>query len=271
MLTLLTGCASNIGSWAMQAKHERTVDLSAPLAPGLAFAAQTHNGSISVRGADVAECRLAATIVGRAGSEKVAQELAERTKVTLEPSGDKLVAKIDEPTVRANQSVTVSFDATVPNKTDLDLATHNGAVEIADIIGQVSATTHNGKVVAGNVSGTAVLETHNGAVDCTQISGDARLKTHNGSVLASYSQTAPSICSVSVVTYNGSIEFVAPHGFSAGVEASTRNGWVHTDLPVTVVGQIGESSIEGTIGTGQGSSPKGYLYLETHNGSIIIR
>lgn len=265
LLTLPAGCIFNIGS-AMQAKYERTVDLSAPLTPGSAFAAQTNNGSITIRGADVAQCSLTVTIVGRAGTEEEAQELAEQTKVTLEPSGDKLIVKIDQPTLRTNQSVGVSLDATVPNKTDMELVTHNGAVEITDITGQVSATTHNGKVAAGNVSGTTVLETHNGAIDCTQISGNAQLKTHNGGVQVSYSQTAPSDCDASVVTYNGGIEFVAPPGFSGKVEASTHNGSVHTDLPVTVVGEISKSRIEGTIGTGQGE-----LHLETHNGSIRIR
>jgi hypothetical protein len=266
LLTLPAGCFINIGSCAMQAKYERTVDLSAPLSPGSTFAAQTHNGSITVNGADVGECRLTATIVARAATEEDAQDLAENTEISLEPSGDKLTARTDKPRLKMNQSISVSFDVIVPNKTDLELLTHNGAVEIADIAGRVNATTHNGKVAAGNISGTTVLETYNGAVDCTQISGDAQLKTHNGGVQASYSQAAPPVCDVSIVTYNGGIEFVAPPGFSARVEATTNNGSVHTDLPVTVVGEISKSRIEGAVGTGQGK-----LHLETHNGSIRMR
>ncbi len=270
LLTLAAGCIY-VGSCAMQAKYERTVDLSAPLSPGSTFAAQTHNGSITVNGGEADECRLTATIAARAATEEKARELTEKTEITLEPSGDKLTAKIDQPTLKMNQSISVSFDVNVPNKTNLELVTHNGAVVIADITGRVNAVTHNGKVAAGNVSGTTVLETHNGAVDCTQLSGDAQLKTHNGGVQVSYSQAAPSVCDVSVVTYNGGIEFTAPPGFSAEVEAVTHNGSVHTDLPVTVVGEISKSRIKGTIGTGQGSSPKGKLHLETHNGSIRIK
>jgi hypothetical protein len=266
LLTLLAGCFINIGSCAMQAKYERTVDLSAALSPDSTFAAQTHNGSITVNGAEGSECRLKATIVARAATEEDAQALAEKTEVTLEPSGDKLTAKIDKPRLKMNQSISVSFDVNVPIRTDLELVTHNGAVVIADITGRVNATTHNGKVTAGNVSGSIVLETHNGAVDCTQISGDAQLKTHNGGVQASYSQAAPPVCNVSIVTYNGGIEFTAPPGFSAEVRAATHNGSVHTDLPVTVVGETSKSRIEGSIGTGQGK-----LHLETHNGSIRMR
>ena len=266
LLTLAAGCFINIGSCAMQAKYERTVDLSAALSPGSTFAAQTHNGSITVNGTEADGCRLSATIAARAATEEEAQELAEETEITLEPSDEKLTARINAPKLKTNQSISVSFDVNVPNKTNLELVTHNGAVVIADITGRVNATTHNGKVTVGNISGVTVLETYNGAVDCTQLLGDAQLKTHNGGVQASYSQAAPPVCDVSIITYNGGIEFVAPPGFSGRVEAATHNGSVHTDLPVTVVGQISKSRIEGTIGTGQGK-----LHLETHNGSIKMK
>ena len=265
LLTFAAGCVY-VGSCSMQAKYERTVDLSAALSPGSTFAAQTHNGSITVNGAEAGECRLTATITARAATEEEAQELAEKTEITLEPSGDKLTAKIAQPTLKMNRSIGVSFDVDVPNKTSLELVTHNGALMIADIAGRVNATTHNGKVTAGNISGTTVLETHNGQMDCTQLSGDVQLATHNGGVQASYSQTAPPACNVSIVTYNGGIEFTAPPGFSAEVEAATHNGSVHTDLPVTVVGEVSKSRIRGTIGAGQGK-----LHLETHNGSIRIK
>jgi Toastrack DUF4097 len=265
VLMLAAGCYVNLGC-AMRARYERTVQLSASLPPGSTFAAETHNGSITMRGADVAACSLAATIVAQAATEEEAQELAEETQVTLEPSGDKLVAKIDKPTLRMNQSVSVSLDVEVPNKTDLDLLTHNGAVEITHITGLINATTHNGKVTTEAVSGASVLKTHNGSVNCTELSGDAQLTTHNGSVKAYYAQAAPSVCDISIVTYNGSIEFAAPPDFSAQVDASTNNGSVHTDLPITVVGKVSKSELKGTIGTSQGK-----LHLETHNGSIRIR
>jgi len=262
---LLAGCI-NIGSCAMQSRYERTVQLSAPLSPGSTFTAETHNGSITIHGADVADCNLTATIVGQASTDEVARELAEKTQVTLEPSGDKLVVKIDKPTLRMNQSVGVSLDGAVPNKTDLELLTHNGAVEITHIAGRINATTHNGKVTAENVSGAIVLETHNGAVNCTEISGDTQLKTHNGGIKVMYAQAAPAVCDISVITYNGGIEFAAPPGFSAQVEATTHNGTVHTDLPITVIGKVSKSELKGTIGAGQGK-----LRLETHNGSIQIK
>lgn len=250
----------------MQAKYQRTVQLSAPLSPGSTFEAQTHNGSITINGAESAECNMTATIVARAGTDEEAQELAEQVNVTLVPSGSRLITKIDKPTQLINKSVSVSLDVEVPNKTDLELVTHNGAVDISDITGRLEATTHNGKVTSERVSGTTAFETHNGSVTSEEISGNTQLKSHNGSIEVYYADTAPSVCDISIVTYNGGIELKTPPSFSATIDASTNNGSINTDLPITVSGKISKSSLKGTIGSGEG-----HLHLETHNGSIRIR
>lgn len=267
LLILLAGCYIHIGSWPMLAKYERQVQLSAPLQPGSAFAAQTHNGSITINGADVTDCNLTATIIARAATEEDAKKLAEETKIKLQASGDKLTARIEKPAyIMMNRSVSVSFNVTVPNQTDLQLTTHNGAVRIANIIGDINGTTHNGKVTASEVSGNIKLHTYNGSIKCKEIQGDVSLRTYNGSVKAVYSEAAPSICNISIVTYNGGVDFTAPPNFSAAVDVSTHNGSINTDLPITVIGKVSKRKLTGTIGEG-----KGKLYLMTHNGSIKIK
>ena len=254
------------GCYLPIAKYERTVELSSPLAEGSLFATETHNGSITVNGAGVTDCSLTATIVTRAVTEEEAQKLAERTKITLEPSPGRLTAKIEKPILVSNQSIAVNLDVTVPNRTNLESSTHNGAIKVTNITGQVGGATHNGSLTATQVSGAAKLQTHNGSIRCDDISGDAQLKTHNGSVKVRYSQAAPPACDISIVTYNGQIEFAGPANLSAAVEASTHNGSIRTELPLTVVGNVSKRSISGTIGAGQGK-----VHLETHNGSITIR
>jgi len=266
LLVVAAGCCINIGSCAMRAKYERTVQLSAPLSPGSDFAAQTHNGSITIAGADVTDCNVTATITARAITEENAKKLAEQIKIKLEPWGDKLTTKIDKPTFRFNQSVSVSLNVTVPNTTNLELTTHNGAVSITNITGRLNGTTHNGKVTTEQVSGSTKLRTHNGSVICRQVSGDTQLKTHNGSIKVYYSDAAPSVCDISLITYNGGIELATPSNFSGEVDASTHNGSIRTDLPITIVGKVSKNKLTGKIGTGQGN-----LHLETHNGSIRVR
>lgn len=269
LLAVVAGCCINIGrcGWN-RAKYEREVHLSAPLAAGSLFAAETHNGSIAVTGTDAADCNIIATIKARAASEEEAKELAEKVKVKLEPFGNKLAVKIEKPAFMTNKSVSVNLNVTVPERSDLELTTHNGAIRIANITGGVNGTTHNGKVIAEQVSGSTELRSHNGRIICKEVSGEMKLKTHNGKIIAAYSKSASPVCSVSLITHNGGIEFTAPPNFSAAVEALTHNGSIRTELPitVTVVGKISRRKLTGTIGTGEGK-----LYLETHNGSIKIR
>ncbi len=265
LLVAAAGCSINMGCLP-QEKYQRTVQLSAPLSPGSSFAARTHNGSITITGADVTDCNLTATITARATTEEDAKKLAERTTIKLEPFGDKLTAKIDKPTFLMNQSVSVSLDVTLPNRTDLELTTHNGSIIITNITGRLNGTTHNGKVIAEQISGTTELRTHNGSVICREVSGDTQLRTHNGSVKLYYSEDAPSVCNISLITYNGGIDLTTPSNFSGEVDASTHNGSIRTDLPITVVGKVSKSKLTGTIGAGRGK-----LHLETHNGSIRIK
>lgn len=262
---LLTGCIS-IGCCSMNAKYERTMQLSAPLSPESALAAETHNGTITINGADVAECSLTATIITRAATDEDAVELSDKVNVTLVPSVSGLTVKIDKPTNLINKSVCVNLDVVVPNKTDLKLITHNGAVKITDINGRLDATSHNGKIITENVAGSTTLKTHNGSITCNETSGDSHLISHNGSVKVFYTGNAPSVCDISMTTHNGSIELATPPDYSAQVKASTNNGSINTDLPITVVGKVSKSKLTGTIGAGEGQ-----LQLETYNGSIRIR
>lgn len=266
LLIATTGCYIQIAGCPMLAKCERTVQLSAPLSAGSTFAAQTHNGSITIDGAEVNDCNITATIIARAVTEEDAKKLAEEIKIRLEPSGNSLTAKIEKPTFMTNRSVCVNLDITVPNATNLELTTHNGAVKITDITGEVDATTHNGGVTATQIAGNIKLETHNGKITCKEISGDTQLRTHNGGIKVYYSEAAKPARDVSVITHNGNVEFVAPPNFSAEVEVSTHNGSIKTDLPITIIGKVSRRKLKGKIGTG-----KGKLHLETHNGSVKIR
>ena len=263
---LLTGCVINIGSCAMTAQDEREVDLSAPLEPGLAFATKTHNGSITITGADTDQCSVHAVIVARAMTEEAAQELAEQTTVTLEQSGDKLIAKVTRPQKLVNKTVSVNLTVTLPHETSLALETHNGAVDMTDSEGKVDATTHNGRVTGRRITGDARLHTHNGSVRCTEFVGHANMSTHNGSVNVAYAETAPAVCDIRLVTHNGDVELQTPPNYSAKINASTHNGSIRTDLPVQVVGKVSKRNLRGTIGEGEGN-----LHLETHNGSVRIK
>jgi len=230
------------------------------------FGAETHNGSITVTGAEVSDCNLTATIVAQAKTAEEAQELAEKVDIALVPSAGKLEVKITKPDTSGSRSISVNLEAILANRANLHLVTHNGAVKTSGITGDIDGTTHNGSITADGTTGQLKLETHNGKITCSKISGGTFAKTHNGSVDVSYLKTAPSPANISLTTYNGSIDLGTPPNLSAKVVASTHNGSIKTDLPITVSGEIGKTKLQGTIGAGEGK-----LELETYNGSIRIR
>lgn len=248
------------------ARYERVVHLSEPAGVAKVFEAETHNGSITAAGAATNMFDLTATITARADTEENAKKLADQVSVRLEPAGDRMIARIEKPVVAGWRYLGVALDALVPHHTSLDLVTHNGAVEIADITGKVEATTHNGAVTTRNVTGSHSLTTHNGRISCRQISGDLELETHNGSVDVVYTDNAPTPGKVDIVTHNGGIDFTPPANLSAKVDISTHNGSIRTVLPITIVGEVSKRELRGTIGSGEGR-----LHLETHNGSIRIK
>ena len=267
-----------------KAKYEMTVQLSEPMESGGQFATKTHNGEIKVTVAETEKCDITAKITARANTEENAKKLAEQVKIRFEQTGNKLTAKVIKPKIIDNRYIGVGFDIMLPKQTSLELVTHNGAVNINQIDGNIEARTHNGAVHADGVKGSVVLTTHNGEIRCDGVLGDVKLITHNGGISCkgvtgnvelsthnggaklTYSDDASPAVNASLTTHNGGLEFIAPKEFSGKVEASTHNGSIHTDIPIKLVGKISKKNLVGYIGSGEGK-----LYLKTYNGSINIK
>jgi DUF4097 and DUF4098 domain-containing protein YvlB len=192
---------------------------------------------------------------------------------------------IDRPVVITNASFGVSLDADMPAKTNLALETSDGGVDITNITGKVDAKTSDGSVKAEDINGDVRLRTSDGDVTVNDIRGDnlelrtsdgsircrnvaaARMECHtsDGGIEIELAPEAPKAINLNATTSDGSITLIAPPGLSATIEASTSDGSIHTNLPITVQGKIGKS-LHGTVGAGEGK-----ITLRTNDGSITIR
>ncbi|MEN6425384.1 MAG: DUF4097 family beta strand repeat-containing protein [Phycisphaerales bacterium] len=286
------------------ARCERVVPLSAPLEPGSSFSAETGDGSISLEGTETSECTLTAAIVAHARTEERAQELAEQIDVRLEPAGKGLRVNIDRPSVIRNAWFSVSLRGTLPARTDLTLSTSDGAIDVANITGAVQARTSDGSIEVRDIEGDAKLRTSDGSVtgtrmkaqtlDCHTSDGRIQLsdvtaaaltadssdgsitieilradstdvRAIDGTIRIEYTPDAPKALNVSATASDGSITLVTPPGVSAAIDASTNDGSIETDLPITVQGKVGKA-LQGTVGGGEGR-----IHLRTSDGSITIR
>jgi len=184
LLLIAAGCDIQIGDWS-QAKFERTVERKAPLPAGSTLVAKTSMGSITVNGADVADCNVVAEIIGRAPTEEEAQQLAEQVEITLETVGNTMTVKADKPSTGHNRSISISYTITVPRQTHVECASSYGAITLSDISGKVSAKTSSGSIAVENIEGSVNLDTSYGSVKCRNLSGDRLVvRTSSGAITA---------------------------------------------------------------------------------------
>ncbi len=144
-----------------------------------------------------------------------------------------------------NNDVTVTFTVKVPAGVKFEGHTVNGEVE---------ATGLRADAAVGTVNGGVRVET----------SGGAEAQTVNGDVHVIMGRITGSEA-LSFSTVNGGIDVTIPPNAALDVRASTTNGDISTDFPMTVSGRFGPRSLHGTIGGGGRS-----LTLTTVNGSISL-
>jgi len=106
--------------------------------------------------------------------------------------------------------------------------------------------------------------TVNGSVTATGLRADAHAGTVNGNVKVEMGRMAGT-GGMEFSTVNGGIDVTIPDGVGLDVSASTTNGDIRTDFPLTVRGRFGPRHLTGTIGGGGRS-----LSLTTVNGSIAL-
>jgi hypothetical protein len=146
---------------------------------------------------------------------------------------------------------------------DIDAASGNGKVRVNG--GQdVHANSGNGEVTVEGARGPVDAHSGNGDVQITTATGPVSATSGNGDVIVSMT-TLGERESMTFTTGNGRVRITVPSNFAAELEASTGNGEIVSDFPITVTGRLTKSHIRGTIGSG---GPR--LRLSSGNGTIEL-
>jgi hypothetical protein len=146
---------------------------------------------------------------------------------------------------------------------------HNNDVEVDFEVRVPRGVLFTGRTVNGSVKATGLtadadVETVNGSVRVST-TGLAQAKTVNGSITvrmgrSNWKET------LEFETVNGGITLELPDDLNADVSASTVNGSLSSDWPMTVRGRWGPQRMNGKIGSGGRE-----LALQTVNGDIELR
>ncbi|HTQ59259.1 MAG TPA: DUF4097 family beta strand repeat-containing protein [Candidatus Solibacter sp.] len=128
---------------------------------------------------------------------------------------------------------------------------------------RLHAFTTNGRVHCLNLNSIVQAESTNGDVEVST-SEWASARTTNGGVRVSIGN-AKWTGELELLTTNGSVDVTLPASAEFQVQASTTNGGIQTDFPVTIQGRFGPKFLSGTVGAGGRD-----LKVATTNGKIAL-
>ena len=201
------------------------------------------NGGVSFYGADRGDIQVKALISATADTRKEAEALAKDIKIVAD--GDRLYA--DGPSNRRYSWWSVSFEVTVPKKSNLSAETGNGGISVEGVEGRLD------------------LRAVNGGVSLRDVGGDVRASTTNGGASAVLTGDRWVGEGLELETTNGGVTLEIPRNYNARLETGTVNGGMNIDFPITVQGYIGRR-ITTTLGQG---GPR--VRATTTNGGVRIR
>jgi hypothetical protein len=224
--TLRAGCNNGWYGWGGTRGHACEVrELTLPAAGRLTVDGDT-NGGISIKGEDRRDLNVRAVVHAWAANdteaERIANEVVVRSDGTLRAEG---------PDQNGRTGWSVSYEILAPRAIDLSLETHNGGIEIMDVRGDLT------------------FEALNGGISLDGVAGNVRGRTTNGGVTATLTGKKWDGAGLDIETTNGGVRLRVPEDYSAQLEASTVNGGLDLDFPVTVRGRIGRE-ISTTLGGG---------------------
>jgi hypothetical protein len=145
----------------------------------------------------------------------------------------------------------------------------DGAITIAGAAGTVDVRSGDGDITLSGVKGSATAHTGDGNIQVSAgtapvklTSGDGRIEVHVG--------TTGDGQSVSAHTGDGSITVYLPASFAGEVEASTGDGMLQSDFPLTLDGgRMDGHHMRGTVGSASANAAR--VTLTTGDGDVELK
>lgn len=172
-------------------------------------------------------------------------------------SCDRIGGAVDARTSGGNVRIGLAGDR-------VDAHTSGGDIRIEEAKGNVLARTSGGDIRIERAGGEVDAHTSGGSITAADVAGALIAKTSGGSVTATITSQPASRCELT--TSGGSVTVRLAAGVAVDVDAHASGGHVETDVPASVQGELGRSTLKAKI---NGGGPE--LYLRTSGGSIHIQ
>jgi len=200
------------------------------------------NGDVEITGWSRNEVQIDAVKTARD------QQRLDEAQIEVNGSGSSVEIETHYPShLMNNNPASVHYTLHVPQSARIDkINLVNGALTVQKLNGEIEANLVNGKLRASELAGTADLATVNGTIE------------------ADYASLS-NVHEIKLKSVNGSVNLLLPQSPNAEVEASTVNGGISTDFPLTVKGHWVGKNMSGTLGNGGV-----HIELSNVNGSIHV-
>ncbi len=182
-------CLLGMTSQAQKSKlyHEKSLE-------GIALSAvsvSTSGGSISVIHKSGEKSRVEVYVRGNNSgtlSEEEIEERMENYDLSIETSGDKLIATAKSRLKNSDwkKGLSISFTVYTPSKVNTDLSTSGGSVAVMDLQGDQKLRTSGGSLSIEGISGNVDGKTSGGSILLKNIKGKVNTMTSGGSISACY-------------------------------------------------------------------------------------
>jgi len=261
VIGVLVFCLAGLSSFAL-ADYREDFSKTLPLKAGERFSLENVNGDVAVSTWKEAKVEIKAVKIARDDEADLKD-----VEIRVEQSAGGVSVKTIWPRFRRHFNVSVEFEIKVPEGVDLDeLETTNGSIEVTGRYGLIDVGSTNGSITVADAAGELTADTTNGGIHIDRFEGRVDADTTNGNVRL---QDLSFKDGITAGTTNGSITLAiaAPESLNADLRASTTNGHITVDFPVTLK-NLSQSRhrIEARIGQG---GPE--ILLSTTNGSITLK
>src|SRR5258708_5577262 len=172
----------------------------------------------------------------------------------------------------------------MPKDADLQVRTGDGSIKANNVTGTIDLHSGDGALTVSALKGAIRLHTGDGSIDasdldgkCDATSGDGRIRlagrfdilsarSGDGSVGVEALHGSKLDSGWSITSGDGSIDVAVPADLPANIEASSGDGHITSDIPITMEGAMSKSRVRGKMNGGGAA-----LTIHTGDGSIHLK
>jgi DUF4097 and DUF4098 domain-containing protein YvlB len=176
------------------------------------------------------------------------------------------------------------IEVRMPKDADLQVRTGDGSIKAVGLSGTIDLHSGDGSLTVSSLKGAVRLHTGDGSIEgrdldgkCDATSGDGRIRlagrfdvlsvrSGDGSVGVEALHGSKLDSGWNISSGDGGIDVALPGDLPVNIDASTSDGHISSDIPITMEGNISKSRVRGKM-NGGGST----LTIHTGDGSIHLK